>query len=128
MGISDFEIPRLEEGIRGLEALVERELDGGAKETKRNGRMLGVIGARVVGTQKLFDEMVDVHGGREEGGNGGRSLEGSGVLSPGGGGLGVLERHARGEHRRLGSGRWRAHSNASSGKETSGSGMKGNHN
>jgi chromosome segregation ATPase len=124
MGISEFEIPRLEEGIKELEALVEREIDGGVREARRNGRMLGVIGARVVGTQKLFDEMVDNHAHREDGnGGGGRSLENSGVLSPGGT-LG-FERHGRGEHRRLGSGRWRAHSSASSGKEGSGSVGKG---
>jgi predicted nucleic acid-binding Zn-ribbon protein len=132
MGISDFELPRIEQGVKELEGLVERELDGGVRETRRNGSMLGVIGARVVGTQKLFDEMVDSHErrAREEGhGGGGRSLEWSGVLSPGGLHLGAGGSlgHGRGEFRRLGSSRFRSHSNASSGKETSGSVVKGNH-
>ncbi|KAE9381915.1 hypothetical protein N431DRAFT_425484 [Stipitochalara longipes BDJ] len=127
MGISDFEIPRIEHGIKDLEGLVERELDGGVRESRRNGSMLGVIGARVMGTQKLFDEMVDNHERREEVHTGGRSLEGSGVLTPSahlsaGGSL----RHGRGEFKRLSSTRFRSHSNASSGKG-SGSGVKGSH-
>ncbi|KAN0122060.1 hypothetical protein V8E51_000386 [Hyaloscypha variabilis] len=127
MGISDFEIPRVEQGIKELEGLIERELDGSVREAKKNGSMLGVIGARVVGTQKLFDEMVENHERREEV-HGGRSWEGSGVLTPGGHlGAGGSLRHGRGEFKRLGSTRFRSHSNASSGKETSGSGVKGGH-
>ncbi|PMD18100.1 hypothetical protein NA56DRAFT_258573 [Hyaloscypha hepaticicola] len=45
MGISDFELPRIREAVKELESLVERELDGGLRETRRNGTRLGVIGA-----------------------------------------------------------------------------------
>jgi hypothetical protein len=76
-----------------------------------------------LGTKKLFDELVDAHAHREDGGgSAGRSLEGSAVLGHAGatGSIG----HGRGEFRRLGSSRFRSHSNASSGRE---SGVKGNH-
>jgi chromosome segregation ATPase len=126
MGMSDFELPRIEQGIKELENLMERELDGGLRETRRNGTRLGVIGAKVLGTKKLFDELVDAHAHREDGGgSAGRSVEGSAVLGHVGG-TGSIG-HGRGEFRRLGSSRFRSHSNASSGKETSGSGVKGNH-
>lgn len=115
MGISDFDLPRLEEMVKGLEGSVERVMGGNLKAVRRNHDALSVIGARVVGTQRKFDEMVEALGEWEEGGgNGGKSLEGSGILSQGG----------RPDHRRLGSGRFRAHSNASSGKEVGGSGLR----
>ena len=128
MGISDFELPRIREAVKELESLVERELDGGLRETRRNGTRLGVIGAKVLGTKKLFDELVEAYASREEGGNGSRSLEGSMVLGGSGyvSGTGSIG-HGRGEFRRLGSSRFRSHSNASSGKEGSASGGKGNH-
>jgi len=117
MGISDFDLPRLEEMVKGLEGSVERVMGGNLKAVRRNHDALSVIGARVVGTQRKFDEMVEAHGEWEDGGgNGGRSLEGSGILSQG----------ARPDHRRLGSGRFRTHSNASSGKEVGGSGLRAN--
>jgi chromosome segregation ATPase len=111
MGISDFDLPRLEETVKGLEGMVERTMAGNLKATRRNRDALSVIGARVVGTQRKFDEMVEAHGEWEDGG---RSMEGSGVLSGGG----------RPEHRRLGSSRFRAPSNASSGKDVGGTGLK----
>ncbi len=125
MGISDFELPRIREAVKELESLVERELDGGLRETRRNGTRLGVIGAKVLGTKKLFDELVEAHASREEGGNGSRSLEGSMLLGNSGyiSGTGSIG-HGRGEFRRLGSSRFRSHSNASSGKEGSTSGVK----
>jgi hypothetical protein len=80
-----------------------------------------------VGTKKIFDEMVGEYERREDGG---RSMEGSGVLTPGGhlgvGGMGSIG-HGRGEFKRLGSSRFRSHSNASSGTDGSASGARGNH-
>jgi chromosome segregation ATPase len=111
MGISDFDLPRLEETVKGLEGMVERAMGGNLKAARRNRDALSVIGARVVGTQKKFDEMVEAHGEWEDGG---RSMEGSGVLSAGG----------RPEHRRFRSGRFRALSNASSGKDGGVSGLR----
>jgi hypothetical protein len=113
MGITDFDLPRLEETVKGLEGMVERTMSGNLKAVGRTRDALGVIGARVIGTQKMFEEMVETHAAREEGG-GSRSLEGSGILRPG-----------LGDHRRMGSTRFRAGSNASSGKDTAGSAFKG---
>jgi predicted nucleic acid-binding Zn-ribbon protein len=112
IGITDIDLPRLEETVKGLEGMVERTMGGNLKAVGRNRDALSVIGARVIGTQKMFEEMVEAHAGREEGGS--RSLEGSGILRPG-----------FGDHRRMPSGRFRAGSNASSGKDTAGSGLKG---
>jgi hypothetical protein len=113
MGITDFDLPKLEETVKGLEGMVERTMGGNLKAVGRTRDALSVIGARVIGTQKTFEEMVEAHAAREEGG-GSRSLEGSGILRPG-----------LGDHRRMGSMRFRAGSNASSGKDTAGSAFKG---
>jgi hypothetical protein len=113
MGITDFDLPRLEGTVKGLEGMVERTMGGNLKAVGRTRDALSVIGARVIGTQKMFEEMVEAHAAREEGG-GSRSLEGSGILRPG-----------LGDHRRMGSTRFRAGSNASSGKDTAGSAFKG---
>lgn len=58
-GVSEFDIPRLEQKLEAI--------------GKRNRDALEVIGARVVGTAKKFEEMVTHHGIQKEklNGNGG---------------------------------------------------------
>lgn len=58
-GVSEFDIPRLEQKLEAI--------------GKRNRDALEVIGARVVGTAKKFDEMVTHHGAQKE------KLNGNGV-------------------------------------------------
>jgi len=113
MGISEFDLPRLEGMLKGLEGTVERAMNGNLKVAGRNRDALSVIGARIIGTQKIFDEMVEAHSGHDEDSHG---VAMTGSWSPGGKGIR--------DHRRIGSVRLRRGSNGSSGRETTNSGLK----
>ena len=115
-GISEYDVPRLETNIKGIDTTLDRLTQSNVNATQRNREALEVIGGRVVGTWKKFDELVEAHAARSknhEGSEDGReSMENSRTLG------------GKGDHRLWGTRRSRGGSNASSSKEAKEAGLR----
>jgi chromosome segregation ATPase len=106
-GISEFAFPKIENEMKGIQTNLERLLHSNVDGLEKTRDALEVIGSRIVGTSRKFDDLVDaVRAGDDVGDH----ISHSKALAGGNG-------KVPGEHRILAGKRSRAGSNGSSSKD-----------